>query len=221
MALASIQPGGARPVLGDLIGPDAGVARLLKQAALLVAGVAAMWISAKVQLGTVPVPITLQVLVTMVIGAAYGPVLGMATIAAYLGLGAEGLPVFAGTPEKGIGMAYMMGPTGGYLLGFLLAAGTVGALARAGWDRSVASMAGAMAIGLVVMYVPGVVWLCAGLSLFGTVAAGAGAEVFAGYGWENWYSYGVRTFLWVDALKLVVAVLAFPAIWRLVGDARV
>ncbi|MDD9978763.1 MAG: biotin transporter BioY [Boseongicola sp.] len=207
----------ARPVLTDVIWAAEGSQVWIKRAALLVAGVIALWVSAKVQIATVPVPVTLQMLVVMVIGAAYGPRLGAATVASYLFLGIQGLPVFAGTPEKGIGLAYVLGPTGGYLLGFLIAAYLVGVLARAGWDRSPITMAGAMAVGIVAVYVPGVVWLSSGFGLLG----GLGGEgAFMGFGWENWYAYGVKTFIWVDALKLVIAVVAFPVIWRLVGDAR-
>ena len=111
----------ARPVLSDVFWTAEGSGVWLKRFALLVAGVVALWISAKVQIATVPVPVTLQMLVIMTIGAAYGPYLAASTVGAYLMLGAQGLPVFAGTPEKGIGLAYMMGPTGGYLIGFLIA----------------------------------------------------------------------------------------------------
>lgn len=207
----------ARPVLTDVFWNASRSQVWLKRLVLLVAGVAALWISAKVQIASVPVPVTLQMLVVMVIGASYGPRLGATTVAAYLMLGIQGLPVFAGTPEKGIGLAYVFGPTGGYLLGFLIAAYVVGALARAGWDRSPVSMAGAMAIGILAVYIPGVVWLSSG---FGLLAGLGGENAFMGYGWENWYAYGVKTFIWVDALKLVVAVIAFPVIWRLVGNAR-
>lgn len=196
----------ARPVLSDIFWSAEGSALWLKRLVLLVAGVAALWVSAKVQIATVPVPVTLQMLVIMTIGAAYGPYLAASTVGAYLLLGVQGLPVFAGTPEKGIGLAYMMGPTGGYLIGFLIAAYVVGLLARAGWDRSWLSMAAAMAVGILCVYVPGVIWLSATWG--------------AALGWENWYAYGVKTFIWVDALKLVVAVVAFPVIWKLVGDAR-
>ncbi|MGR3513793.1 MAG: biotin transporter BioY [Paracoccaceae bacterium] len=196
----------ARPVLSDMIWSTTGSALWLKRLVLLVAGVVALWVSAKVQIATVPVPVTLQMLVIMTIGAAYGPYLAASTVGAYLIMGAQGLPVFAGTPEKGIGLAYMMGPTGGYLIGFLIAAYAVGLLARAGWDRNWLSMAAAMAVGILCVYVPGVVWLSASWG--------------AALGWENWYAWGVKTFIWVDALKLVVAVIAFPAIWKLVGDAR-
>ncbi len=197
----------ARPVLSEVFWSTDRNTVWLKRLVLLVAGVAALWVSAKVQIATVPVPVTLQMLVIMTIGAAYGPYLAASTVGAYLLLGAQGLPVFAGTPEKGIGLAYMMGPTGGYLIGFLIAAYAVGLLARAGWDRNWLSMAAAMAVGILCVYIPGVVWLSASWG--------------AALGWENWYAWGVKTFIWVDALKLVVAVIAFPAIWKLVGDARV
>jgi len=204
-------------VLTEAFGPSEGTARMMKQVVLFVAGIAALWASAKIQIATVPVPVTLQLLVIMSIGAAYGPRLGLATVAGYVALGVQGLPVFAGTPEKGIGLAYILGPTGGYILGFMIAAYVVGLLAKSGWDRNPLSMALAMAVGIICVYVPGVIWLYSGFSLF---AGLAGQEAFMGYGWENWYAYGVKTFIWVDALKLVVAVVAFPLIWRLVGDAR-
>lgn len=193
----------SRPVLSDIFWSADGSQVWLKRLALLVAGVAALTVSAKVQITTVPVPVTLQMLVVMVIGAAYGPRLAGATLASYLALGFQGLPVFAGAVA---GPAYFAGPTGGYLLGFLLAAVLVGTLARAGWDRSPVTMALAMGAGILAVYIPGVVWLSAS---FG-----------AALGWENWYAYGVKTFIWIDALKLVVAIIAFPAIWKLVGDAR-
>lgn len=192
-----------RPVLSDLVWNAEGSQLWLKRLALLAAGVLALTVSAKVQITTVPVPVTMQMLVVMVIGAAYGPRLGAATLASYLALGFQGLPVFAGAVA---GPAYFAGPTGGYLIGFLLAAIAVGALARAGWDRSPLSMAAAMAVGILCVYIPGVVWLSAGWG--------------AALGWENWYAYGVKTFIWIDALKLVLAVIAFPVIWKLVGDAR-
>ena len=190
-----------RPVLGDLVATNADV--WLRRALLLVAGVAALTISAKVQIASVPVPVTLQMLVVMVVGAAYGPRLGASTVLSYLALGFAGAPVFAGAVA---GPTYFLGPTGGYLIGFALAAFTVGHLARLGWDRSPLTMAAAMIAGLLAVYVPGVVWLSASWG--------------AALGWENWFAWGVWPFIWIDAVKLLVAVLAFPTIWKLVGDAR-
>jgi len=79
---------------------------------------------------------TMQSLVVLLVGMAFGWRLGVATVLLYLFEGLLGLPVFAGTPEKGIGLAYMAGPTGGYLLGFVPAAALTGWLAECGWDRS-------------------------------------------------------------------------------------
>ena len=91
------------------------------RAPLAVGGAALLAASAKVQVPFYPVPQTLQTMIVLLLGAAFGARLGAATVALYLAAGAAGLPVFAGSPEKGIGIAYMLGPTGGYLAGFVVA----------------------------------------------------------------------------------------------------
>jgi biotin transport system substrate-specific component len=108
-----------------------------------VAGSILLAISAKISIPFYPVPLTMQTFMVIGLGLALGPRLGMAAVALYLAQGAAGLPVFAGTPEKGIGLAYMMGPTGGYLLGYLIAAFVAGHLAERGMDRSPVSAFGA------------------------------------------------------------------------------
>ncbi|MFZ1681864.1 MAG: biotin transporter BioY, partial [Rhizobiaceae bacterium] len=105
------------------------------RAVLVVAGSLALWASAKFQVPFYPVPMTLQTLVLFLIAATYGPRLAVATVGLYLVEGAVGLPVFAGAPEKGIGLAYMAGPTGGYLAGYLAAAGLVSLAVARGWAR--------------------------------------------------------------------------------------
>jgi len=171
---------------------------LLRNVLLAVAGSIALWISAKIQIPFIPVPMTLQTLVVLVIGMVYGWKLGAATVLLYLAQGAAGLPVFAGTPEKGIGLAYMFGTTGGFLLGFLLAAAAVGYLAERGWDRNIFTTAGAMAIGNVLIYVPGLFWL-AGI-----------------IGWDKSIEFGIKPFLVADLFKLVLAALFMPLIWNVV-----
>ena len=114
---------------------------------LAVAGSLLLWASAKINVPFWPVPMTMQTFVVLGLGAAFGWRLGMATVALYLLEGAFGLPVFAGTPEKGIALAYMTGPTGGYLAGFVLAAGVTGWLAERGFDRNYLTTAAAMLIG--------------------------------------------------------------------------
>lgn len=125
---------------------------LARNVALAVAGSAALWISAKIQVPFYPVPITMQTFVVLAIGMAFGMRLGAATLALYLVEGLFGLPVFAGTPEKGVGLAYMMGPTGGYLLGYLVAAGVVGFLAERGFGRNFLTTAAAMLVGSAIIY---------------------------------------------------------------------
>src|SRR3546814_10660115 len=85
----------------------------------------------------------------------YGIRLATATLLLYLAEGALGLPVFAGTPEKGLGLAYMAGPTGGYLVGYVLAAAACGWLAERGWDRNVLSATVAMLVRNALIYLPG------------------------------------------------------------------
>ncbi len=171
---------------------------LARNIMLAVAGSIALWISAKVQVPFLPVPMTLQTLVVLIIGMAYGWRLGAATIALYLAQGAAGLPVFAGTPEKGIGLAYMVGPTGGFLIGFVLAAIAVGYLAERGWDRNIVSTAGAMLIGNALIYIPGLFWLS-------TLT-----------GWDKAIEFGIKPFLLGDLFKLVLAALFMPLIWNTV-----
>ena len=120
----------------------------LRAVVLIALGTALMALSAKVNLPLPYVPMTLQTLVVLMIGAAYGWRLGSATMIAYLAEGAMGLPVFAG-PVGGI--APLLGPTAGYLYGFVLAAFITGWLAERGWDRNVVLLFGAMALAHVVI----------------------------------------------------------------------
>lgn len=186
--------------ISTLLQRFAGETSLLQKAAVVFAGSLLLWASAKVQLPFYPVPLTMQTFAVLAIGAALGWRLGLATVLLYLAEGAAGLPVFAGTPEKGIGLAYMMGPTGGYLLGYLPAAALCGWLAERGWDRSVALTALAMLAGTVTIYLPGLLWL--------------GAVV----GWDKpVLAWGLTPFLLGDLLKLGLASAALPLVWRLVG----
>lgn len=183
----------------------------LRRFAMIVCGVALLWASAKIKVAIEPVPVTLQVLALMALTMAYGARMAAATMLTYLALGAVGEPLFASTPEKGIGLPYMLGSTGGYLMGFLGAAWVVGALADRGWDRSFLTAAVAMAIGFVVLYVPGVLWLAYGFPI-----TALGTE-FADFGLAKGLEWGVFPFLWIDAMKLALAAIGFPLIWKLLG----
>ena len=178
-------------------------ARPLRAVVLALAGSLLLWASAKVQVPFYPVPMTFQTFAVLALGVAFGWRLAGATLLLYLAEGAMGLPVFAGTPEKGIGLAYMVGPTGGYLLGFVFAAVACGWLAERGWDRNVLTTALAMLIGNFLIYAPGILWL--------------GSLV----GWDKpVFEWGLTPFLLGDAAKLALAAVLLPAIWKLLGRAR-
>lgn len=136
---------------------------------LTLGGAALITLGARMQIPFWPVPMTLHTLAVFVVAAALGPRLGLAAMATYLGAGAMGLPVFSGAPERGIGLAYLAGPTSGYLLGYFLAAGLIGWFAqRAGW----LGQALAMLAGLVVVYLAGLAWLALFLPATDLLAAG-------------------------------------------------
>ncbi|MEO0700695.1 MAG: biotin transporter BioY [Pseudomonadota bacterium] len=190
-------------VLTEAFGPSEGMGLRIKQLALVVVGIAALAIFAKIKVPMWPVPITMGTFAVLTIGAAYGPRLGLATILGYMIIGAVGFDVFASSSTEAYGVTYMMGGTGGYLLGYVLATLALGYAARAGWDRSIPGMAAAMLIGTVLIYIPGLLWL-------GQL-----------YGWDQpILQWGLTPFLIGDALKLVLAALLVPTVWKLVGDAR-
>jgi biotin transport system substrate-specific component len=131
----------------------------LRAAVLMVVGCALLTLSAKVQVPLPYVPMTLQTLVVLLIGAAYGWRLGGATVALYLLQGAMGMPVFANTPPMPAGIAYFASPTGGFLFGFLAAALLTGFMAERGWDRSLLRVVAMMSVGHAVIFVFGLAQL--------------------------------------------------------------
>jgi biotin transport system substrate-specific component len=161
-------------------------AGLAGQVVAVVAGSLLLTLSAKVQVPFWPVPMTLQTGAVLLLAILMGPRLALATVALYLAQGAVGLPVFAGTPAKGLGLAYMAGPTGGYLLGFAVAAVLTGWLA-ARRATPLALIAGAT-LGMASIYALGLAWLT------NWVPA---AQVFA---------VGALPFLLGDAVKIGLAV---------------
>ena len=166
---------------------------LLRSAVLAVSGTLVLTVSAKIQIPFYPVPQTLQTMVVLLIGMVFGTKLGAMTIMLYYVEGAMGIPVFAGTPEKGIGLAYMLGPTGGYLAGFLLAAMACGELARRGWDRQLWLAGMAMVIGNILIYVCGLLWL-------GSVV-----------GWDKpVLEWGLYPFVFGDLVKIVFIAVTLP-----------
>jgi len=188
----------AEAMLDSLMTPSAATSAVTK-AALVVFGSLLLAVSAQFKIPLYPVPVTGQTLVVLLIGMTYGLRLGGITLAAYLFEGALGLPVFAGGAA---GVAVLMGPTAGYLFGFLLAAIAMGYLAERGMGRTVVSTIAAMVIGNCVIYLCGALWLANFIGFGQAIAA------------------GVLPFLYGDALKLVVAAGLMPWAWRAVKSEK-
>ena len=133
----------ARPLV-DLALPQNGAARLGAQIVLAVLGTLLLTLSAKSKVVLGPVDMSLQTLAVLLIGASFGFRLGVATLLLYMAEGAVGFPVFQSSPEKGVGIAYMLGTTGGYLAGFVVMAAIVGWAADRGLDRNPIKLFGVM-----------------------------------------------------------------------------
>jgi biotin transport system substrate-specific component len=185
-------------------------ARLAFHAACAVTGSALLAGLAQIaiHLPFTPVPITGQTLGVLLIGAAYGPGLGMITIAVYLVWAIAGLPVLAPSADRshpaGLEVLALAGTTGGYLWGFVLSSGLVGWLSRRGWDRSVRSSISAMLLGSIVIYAVGVPWLHHALPAI------LGHPV----GWQETLEAGLYPFLIGDTVKLLLAAGLVPLAWR-------
>ena len=188
----------ADAMLDSLMKSSAGKSASTK-AALVVFGTLLLAISAQFKIPLYPVPITGQTLVVLLIGMTFGARLGGITMAAYLFEGALGLPVFAGGAS---GTAILMGPTGGYLFGFLLASVAMGYLAERGMGRTAVSTVAAMIIGNCVIYVCGALWLANFIGFGQAIAA------------------GVLPFLYGDTLKLIIAAVLMPLAWRAVKSTK-
>lgn len=186
--------------LGLTVAERMGLRRSLAvDSALVIAGAALVAALAQVRipLPFTPVPITGQTFGVLLIGAALGSRRGAASLALYLAIGALGLPVFAGGSG---GLTHFLGPTAGYLAGFLIAGWVVGWLAERGWGKGLRSSLPLFLLGQAIIYLFGVAWLA--------MSIGPSAAVVQ----------GLLPFLPLDALKVGLAAAALPSAWRLVGD---
>jgi biotin transport system substrate-specific component len=187
--------GQARVVLADRFRPSAGVSARVYDGLMVLAGSILIALCARmtVLLPISPVPITGQTFAVLLVGALLGWRRGVATVGLYLLEGAAGLPVFAGGLS---GLAYMFGPTGGYMVGFLAAAALTGWLAGRGWDRHFVTTAAAMTLGSIVLFLPGVLWLA--------VLVGLPLAV----------ETGLKPFLPGEAIKIALAAGLLPTAWK-------
>lgn len=170
-------------------------------AVLFVAALTAAAAQVSIPLPFTAVPFTFQPMVVLLGGLALGSKLGMASQAVYLAAGIAGLPVFAASATLPPGALRLIGPTGGYLVAYPLAALLVGYLAERGFDRRYVTSVVAMLAGLVVVYALGVTWLSVSLGFSGALAA------------------GVYPFIAADVAKVAAAAGVLPGLWILLGRA--
>jgi biotin transport system substrate-specific component len=200
------QPNSAAPTLSPqslaaALWPAGQGAALRRARAVLlaVAGSLLIAVSAQVKVPMVPVPMTMQTFAVLLVGMAFGFRLGLATVLLYLAEGLAGLPVFT---NPGASPAYLLGPTGGYLIGFAVAAALAGWLGDKGWDRSVWTATLAMTLGTACIFVLGVAWLATLIGLDRAIAA------------------GFVPFVWGAAVKILLAALLLPVAWALISRFR-
>lgn len=172
-----------------------GTDTFLKKALFVLAGSAFIAIAAQISVPFFPVPMTLQTLAILIVGLSFGARLGVATVAAYLLEGAAGLPVFA---NGGAGLAYMAGPTLGFLVGFLLMVLVAGLAA----GRGILIMMAASLAAAAVLYIPGLAWPLGIAQLTGVEAGWAGLSAD-----KVWGAFAAK-FILGDAVKAILAALA-------------
>jgi biotin transport system substrate-specific component len=179
-------------------------AALARDALLVAAGTGLVSACAQVTIPWHPVPLTGQTFAVLLVGGLLGAVRATSALALYWVVAALGAPVLA--DGRG-GWDGITSPSGGYIIGFILAAAAVGYLSERGLDRRVIPMMGALLLGEVLIYAVGLPWLAAS-----TVVPGEGA-----FGWANAYKFGLEPFILGDLVKLAAVAGLLPAGWALVG----
>ena len=176
---------------------------LVADLALIVGGAVLVALAAQIRISTglSPVPITGQTFAVLLVGASLGSVRALASLGLYVAAGLLGAPVYTG---QNSGWEYFVGATGGYLIGFVLAAAIAGLLAERRWDRRFSSAVAAMLTGNVVIYLVGLPWLAS----------------VANLSFKETLEQGLALFLPGDLLKLYLAAAILPGAWRLVERVR-
>ena len=169
--------------------------KLLKYVFLALIGSIILAVSSKIKIPFYPVPMTMQTLIVLVIGIGFGWKLGLATVSLYLFEGIIGLPVFSGTPEKGIGLIYFTGPTMGYLIGFLVAVYFSG---KFNYDNNLIKNFLKLMLATSFIYILGMSWL--------------GSLI----GWDKpIFQLGAQPFLLAELLKILIVTLAINQIKKI------
>lgn len=185
--------------------PKGEAAKLASNLATVVLGTLLITICAKINVPVWPVPVTMQGFAIAALAAAFGMRIGVATVGLYLLEGAFGLPVFA----TGGGLAYLVGPTGGFLLGFLALAAIVGFAADRGASGKPLALFSAMVVGDAVMFVLGFAWLA--------VMAGQAGWIDQANVLGSAFAKAVQPFIVWDVLKMALAALTVTGAWKMIA----
>jgi biotin transport system substrate-specific component len=183
----------------------------LQSVALVVLGTLVLTLAAKTKVPFYPVPMTLQTLAIGLLAASAGARIAVATVLLYLAEGAVGLPVFTNTPPSVAGIAYLAGPTGGYLAGFLASALIIGTLADRGWTRSPLKLFAALMLGDLAIIALGTAWLAYGA----TLASGA-----HGMGLQQALAVGAYPFLLGALVKEMFGTALITGVWAMADRKR-
>ena len=176
----------------EAINKTSKIDRIIKLTLLTIAGSILITISAKIKIPFYPVPMTMQTFVILLIGITYGYKIGLATVTLYLLEGIFGLPVFASSPEKGIGVAYFIGPTMGYLVGFLVAVYFAGLFK---YDKGLINTFLKLIFSVSFIYILGIIWL-------GTLI-----------GWDKpVFKFGAQPFLLAELFKILLLLVLTPTL---------
>ena len=168
--------------------------KILKIFLIMIVGSILITISAKIKIPFYPVPMTMQTFVILLIGITLGYKIGLATVTLYLLEGIVGLPVFASSPEKGIGIAYFVGPTMGYLIGFLVAVYFSGLFK---YDKGIINTFIKLIFSVSFIYILGVIWL--------------GSLI----GWDKpIFKLGVQPFLLAELFKILLLLFLTPILLK-------
>ena len=178
----------------DAISKSSKIEKIIKLTLITLAGTILITISAKVKIPFYPVPMTMQTFVILLIGITLGKKIGVATVALYLLEGIVGLPVFASSPEKGIGITYFIGPTMGYLLGFLVAAYIAGSF---NYDKGIINTFLKLIFSVSFIYILGLIWL--GILI----------------GWDKpIFKLGAQPFLLAELFKILLLLVLTPKLLK-------
>ncbi len=169
--------------------------KVLRNVFITLMGTVLLAISSKIKIPFYPVPMTMQTLVILFLGVSLGWKLGIATVSLYLFEGIIGIPVFSGSPEKGVGIAYFTGPTMGYLIGFLFTVYFAGSF---NFSKNLFIKFLQLLFSISFIYILGILWL-------GTLI-----------GWEKpLFQLGVQPFLLAELFKILIILISFPQIKKL------